>query len=124
MFFFIFKRFGPQRRLHIGEMATKLKQIIDILMFSIVWSIYNTNRDNFMFLLLIYSCYLLFGTFIIPMGIILCFYYCVVKKVLANPRNFMTTVNDKQILNRDNFMFLLLCCKKSVGKRTKVADHG
>ena len=66
--FFIFKRFGPQRRLHIGEMATKLKQIIDILMFSIVWNIYNTNRDN--------------------------------------------------------FMFLLLCCKKSVGKRTKVADHG
>ena len=47
---------------------------------------------------LIYSCYLLFGTFIIPMGIILCFYYCVVKKVLANPRHFMTTVNDKQIL--------------------------
>ena len=47
---------------------------------------------------LIYSCYLLFETFIIPMGIISCFYYCLVKKVLANPRNFMTTVNDKQIL--------------------------
>ena len=47
---------------------------------------------------LIYSCFLLFGTFIIPIGIILCFCYCVVKKVLANARKLQTTVNDKQIL--------------------------
>ena len=49
-------------------MAAKLRRIIDILMLSIVWNIYNTNGDN--------------------------------------------------------FMFLLLCCKKSVGKPAKLYDHG
>ena len=46
----------------------------------------------------IYMSYLLIGTFIIPMGIISCFYCCVVNKVLANSRKLQTTVNDKQIL--------------------------
>ena len=47
---------------------------------------------------LIYSCYLLIGTFIIPMGIISYFYYCVVKKVWANARNLQAMGNGKQIL--------------------------
>ena len=47
---------------------------------------------------LIYSCYLLIGTFIIPTGIISCFYCCAVNKVLANARKLQTTVNKKQIL--------------------------
>ena len=49
---------------------------------------------------LIYSCYLLIGTFIIPMGIISYFYYCVVKKVWGNARNLQTTGNGKQILGK------------------------
>ena len=46
----------------------------------------------------IYMSYLLIGTFIIPMGIISCFYCCVANNVLANARKLQTTVNDKQIL--------------------------
>ena len=47
---------------------------------------------------LIYSCYLLIGKFIILMQIISYFYYCVVKKALANAQNWQTVVNDKEIL--------------------------
>ena len=62
---------------------------------------------------LIYSCYLLIGTMIIPMGIISYFYYCVVKKVLENSRNLKSTGNCKEILKqreRSNrrIMFILL----------------
>ena len=62
---------------------------------------------------LIYSCYLLFGTLIIPMGIISYFYYCLVKKLLANARNLKTTGNGKEVLKkreRSNrrIMFILL----------------
>ena len=62
---------------------------------------------------LIYSCYLLIGTMIIPMGIISYFYYCVVKKVLENSRNLKSTGNGKEILKqreRSNrrIMFILL----------------
>ena len=49
---------------------------------------------------LIYSWYLLLGTFIIPMGIISYFYYCVVKKMWANTRNLQTTGNNKEILKQ------------------------
>ena len=62
---------------------------------------------------LIYSCYLLFGTVMIPMGIISYFYYCLVKKLLANARNLKTTGNGKEVLKkreRSNrrIMFILL----------------
>ena len=49
---------------------------------------------------LIYSWYLLIGTFIIPMGIISYFYYCVVKKMWANTRNLQTTGNNEEILKQ------------------------
>ena len=62
---------------------------------------------------LIYSLYLLIGTMIIPMGIILYFYYCVVKKLLENSRNLQTTGNGKEILKQRErlnrrIMFILL----------------
>ena len=62
---------------------------------------------------LIYSCYLLFGTVMIPMGIISYFYYCLVKKLLANARNLKTAGNGKEVLKkreRSNrrIMFILL----------------
>ena len=47
---------------------------------------------------LIYSCYLLIGTFLIPMAIISYFYYYVVKTVWANARNLQATGNGKEIL--------------------------
>ena len=51
---------------------------------------------------LIYSWYLLVGTFMIPMGIISYLYYCVVKKIWANTRNLQTTGNNKEILRQRN----------------------
>ena len=49
---------------------------------------------------LIYSCYLLIGTMIIPIVIVSYFYYCIVKKVLENSRNLQTTGNRKEILKQ------------------------
>ena len=62
---------------------------------------------------LIYSCYLLLGTVVIPMAIISYFYYCVVKKLLANAQNLQNAGNGKEILKkreRSNrrIMFILL----------------
>ena len=62
---------------------------------------------------LIYSLYLLIGTMIIPMGIILYFYYCVVKKLLENSRNLQITGSGKEILKQRErlnrrIMFILL----------------
>ena len=49
---------------------------------------------------LIYSWYLLIGTFLIPLGIISYFYYCVVKSVWTNARNLQTTGNGKIMLKQ------------------------
>ena len=49
---------------------------------------------------LIYSCFLLFGTVMIPMGIISYFYYCIVKKILANAQNLKATGNGKEVLKK------------------------
>ena len=49
---------------------------------------------------LIYSCYLLFGTVMIPMGIISYSYYCLVKKLLPNARNLKTTGNGEKVMKK------------------------
>ena len=62
---------------------------------------------------LIYSCYLLIGTFLIPLGIISYFYCCVVKKVWANARNLQNRGTGKIMLKKresssKRVMFILL----------------
>ena len=62
---------------------------------------------------LIYSWYLLIGTFMIPMGIISYFYYCVITKVRENTFSLQRTVNNSVILQQRNqtnrrVMYILL----------------
>ena len=49
---------------------------------------------------LIYSWYLLVATSLVPMGMISYFYYCIVKKMLANTRSLQTTGNNQEILKQ------------------------
>ena len=51
---------------------------------------------------LIYSWYLLIGTFVIPMGIISYFYYCIITKVRENKFSLQRTVNNSVILQQRN----------------------
>ena len=62
---------------------------------------------------LIYSWYLLIGTFLIPLGIISYFYCCVIKNVWANARNLQKTGTGKIMLKQressnKRVMFILL----------------
>ena len=62
---------------------------------------------------LIYSCYLLIGTFLIPLGIISYFYCCVVKKMWTNARNLQNTGTGKIMVKKressnKRVMFILL----------------
>lgn len=62
---------------------------------------------------LIYSWYLLIGTFMIPMGIISYFYYCVITKVRENKFSLQRTINNSAILQQRNqtnrrVMYILL----------------